>query len=358
MQEIGKEPKVLQGMKVGRTKCGQIITNVLCVREKERIIDNGRHTKFSVYEDETSDSTNDKWLSLVVRYVEPCRLSVRTELLQLIHLDASDCSAEKIFKSFKNQLLKMQIPLQNIAALSCDNAPVMTGKYSSFKSKLLEKNPNVVTVPCVCHSVALAASAACATIPKECDDLLRGVSSYINSSPKRAAIFCQFEESYENSSLKILKLSETRWLARHQCVQRFLIIWDDLVRFFTEQIFSEKSEAAKKFLSSLSRLDIKGYFHFLEFVLNILNCFNASFPARKTLVQELQPSSERLLHFFLKRFLKPPLLKHLHLVREIDFSSKCNQVSLTQVELGTQCEEFLEEAVRIGMTEVEVHSFR
>nr|XP_034194561.1 uncharacterized protein LOC117610839 [Osmia lignaria] len=101
MQDIGKDPGVLERIRVGRTKCTQIINNVLCVRETERIVDSIRNAKFSIHEDETSNSTNDKWLTLAVRYVEPCSFVVRTELLQLIHLDASDCSAEKIFKSFR-----------------------------------------------------------------------------------------------------------------------------------------------------------------------------------------------------------------------------------------------------------------
>ncbi|XP_076284710.1 zinc finger protein 862-like [Lasioglossum baleicum] len=356
MQDIAKNPAVLQGMKVGRTKCGNIISNVLCVRETERIVDNVRHTKFSVYEDETSDSTNDKWLSLMVRYIEPCRLSIRTELLQLIHLDASDCSAEKIFKSFENDLLQKQIPLRNIAALSCDNASVMMGSHSSFQSKLLEKNPNVVVMPCVCHSAALAATAACVTIPKECDDLLRGVASFVNGSPKRAAIFRQYREIYDKSPVQVLKLSETRWLARHQCVKRILMIWEDLQGYFLEYAVSEKLATAEKFSSLLSRSDIKGYFHFLDYVLDALNVFNASFQSRDTLVQELQPSSARLLHFFLKSFLKKPLLEAQ--VRGIDFSLESNQVPLNEVRLGPDTENHLDEALRHGMSEVELHSFR
>jgi len=58
-----------------------------------------------VYEDEISDITNDKGLSLTVHYAELKTLQVRCELLQMIHLNATDCSANNI-ESFINELLK------------------------------------------------------------------------------------------------------------------------------------------------------------------------------------------------------------------------------------------------------------
>lgn len=65
---------------------------------------------------------------------------------------------------------KLQIPFQNIIALSCDNASVMTEKHSSFKTRLNHVSKNLMTFPCPCHSAALAAHAACAKIPSFCEE--------------------------------------------------------------------------------------------------------------------------------------------------------------------------------------------
>jgi len=53
----------------------------------------------------------------------------------MIHLDATDCSANNIFESFKNELLKKNILLRLIVSLACDNASVMVSKNFSFKTE-------------------------------------------------------------------------------------------------------------------------------------------------------------------------------------------------------------------------------
>jgi len=164
-------------MSLGRKKLTRIANNVICHQEIDRISKVLRQNKFSIYEDETSDVTNDKWLSLMIRYVEPSTLHVRCELLQMIHLDAIDCSASKIFETFNNELLKKNISPQLIVGLACDNASMMIGKNSSFKTRLSEKNPNLVTLPCVRHSSALAAKEACEVIPQDCERFLKNISA-------------------------------------------------------------------------------------------------------------------------------------------------------------------------------------
>ena len=54
----------------------------------------------------------------MVRYVEPTTLSVRTELLQLINLDTSDCSTPKISDAFEKALSEKKIPVSNICGLA------------------------------------------------------------------------------------------------------------------------------------------------------------------------------------------------------------------------------------------------
>jgi len=46
---------VLKSMTMGRTKCTNIIKNVLYPVERERVVDKIQNTKFSIFIDETSD---------------------------------------------------------------------------------------------------------------------------------------------------------------------------------------------------------------------------------------------------------------------------------------------------------------
>jgi len=105
-QDIGKDPNVLKSMTMGRTKCKNIISNVLCPVETERIINNIQNTKFSIFIDETSDITNEKWMTFLVRYVDPETLDFRSQLVKLIEIDAKDCSVEKLFNVFEYEMYK------------------------------------------------------------------------------------------------------------------------------------------------------------------------------------------------------------------------------------------------------------
>jgi len=134
-QDIEKDPNVLKSMNMGRTKCKNIISNVLCAVETERV-NNIQNMRFSIFIDETSDITNEKWMTFLVRYVNPETLDIRTQLVELIDIDAKDCIAQKLFKAFEFEMIKLQIPFLNIIVLSCDNASVMTGKHLSFKKNL------------------------------------------------------------------------------------------------------------------------------------------------------------------------------------------------------------------------------
>ncbi|KAL6420502.1 hypothetical protein ACFW04_013837 [Cataglyphis niger] len=117
MKDIAKEPDILQAMYLGRTKLTHIVNNVVCRQETCKISEILRENKFSIYKDETLDITNDKWLSLMMHYVES----------KTLH----------IFQSFENELLKKNISLRLIVGFSCDNASVMIDKTSFFETKLL-----------------------------------------------------------------------------------------------------------------------------------------------------------------------------------------------------------------------------
>ena len=112
-----------------------------------------------------------------IRYMELTKLSVRAELLQLINLDAADCSAPKIFDAFEKALSAKTIPLFNICGLACDNASGMVGNRSSFKTKLQEKSPRLIIFQCVSYSSAIVAKYACAKIP-DVEDIIKRLAKF------------------------------------------------------------------------------------------------------------------------------------------------------------------------------------
>ncbi|KYN12429.1 hypothetical protein ALC57_15396 [Trachymyrmex cornetzi] len=311
-QHIGKDPKVLASMSMGRTKCKNIITNVLCPVETERVVDKIQNTKFSIFIDETSDICNDKWMTLFVRYVDSETLNTYSQLVKLIKIHAKDSSAEKLFHAFKCEMWKLQIPFNNIVALSCDQG--MERKVSSFKTKLQSVCPRLITFPCPCHSASLAAHAATNRIPEFCEEFTRKIATYINSRPKRSAIFREFLECFQETNRKILKLCDTCYL----CI--------------------------------MSKIETKAYFLFLKYALNYFNQFNAYFQASETRIHQLQTKSSNFLFDISKNFLKNTHLKPFFI--DVVFSLKENQKNLNEINLGLDCEEYLDELIQQGHEDV------
>lgn len=79
----------------------------MCSVETERVVNNIQNTRFSIFIDETSDITNEKWMTFLVRYIERETLDIRTQLVKLINIDAKDCSAKKLFKAFELKMTKL-----------------------------------------------------------------------------------------------------------------------------------------------------------------------------------------------------------------------------------------------------------
>jgi len=340
-QHIGKEPNVLKNMSIGRTKCTNIITNVLCPVETDRIVNKIQNIKFSIFIHETSDTTNNKWITFLVRYVDPETLDIHSQLLKLVNIDTKDSSAEKLFYAFKCEMWKLQIRFSNIVALSYDNASIMTEKHLSFKNKFEEICPHILTFSCPCYSAALAAHEASTKIPEFCEEFIKKIANYLNSSPKHSAIFHEFCECFQEKNRKILKLCDTHWISHYLCIKKLLESWDTIKYRLTEIIVNEKTKTGEYLLFMMDNVEMKAYFLFLKYILNFFNTFNVFFQALETRIHLLQPKSVNLLFQVCRNFLKKEHLKPLS--TNIIFSLKENQKAINKIILGSECEEYLNE---------------
>ncbi|XP_032688991.1 uncharacterized protein LOC116852590 [Odontomachus brunneus] len=165
LKNIFTDSQIAKDLTLSRTKCRQIITNILAKHESEKLINNLLNNKFSILLDESTSITNDKMLCILVKYFSIENKTVITQLLELVSLDATDCSAEKLYSAFEQCFKSKRIPMSNIVGMASDNASVMIGDNNSFKSRLKKEVPALIVLKCICHSSALIASKACAKLP-------------------------------------------------------------------------------------------------------------------------------------------------------------------------------------------------
>lgn len=114
LKTIFDDSNICKDVTLGRTKCGQIINNVIGAHETRILVENLKKNYFSILTDESTDISEKKNMCLLVRYCDIRSNKVKTNLLELISLDATDCSAIKIYEAFKNCLSKYDVPLNNI----------------------------------------------------------------------------------------------------------------------------------------------------------------------------------------------------------------------------------------------------
>ncbi|KYQ51588.1 hypothetical protein ALC60_09309 [Trachymyrmex zeteki] len=90
LKNICVRSKAVQDVTLSRTKCTRIVKNVIA-----------KISKFSVLIDKSTDISDTKLLCILVKYVSPVNKKVVTQLFALLPLDASNCSADNLYKVFK-----------------------------------------------------------------------------------------------------------------------------------------------------------------------------------------------------------------------------------------------------------------
>lgn len=196
LRDMFDDSIIAQKIQLDRTKCTNIVKNVLAPEILKETIDYLKFTKFSILIDENTDIGLKKSLCLLVRYVT-ATAKVNITLLELIDLDARDCSAKNVYNKFKQCLNEKDIPINNIIGFASDGAAVMVGSENSFKSRLEKDTDVLFTMQCICHSAALIASKACQKLPRTPENLLRNLSTYMSASAKQCAQFVEMQEFFK-----------------------------------------------------------------------------------------------------------------------------------------------------------------
>lgn len=264
LKNIAPDSKIIQDMNLKRTKCTEILKNVLCEVETQELIQHLQNHKFSILVDETTDISVKKQLCVLVRYQSSAG-KIETRLLELIELNAADCSALSLYTAFKTKLEQKRIPLENIVGLASDGCNTMVGQNNSFYTHLKNDVPSLLLIPCICHSSAIIASKACEELPRSPEELLRSTYNYISGSSKRCQQLCEMQEFFRVEQKKNLNVSGTRWLSRHNCVVRFLENYEVLKSYFQIAVVEDKLKSANHILVELNNVCNKAYLLFMKY---------------------------------------------------------------------------------------------
>ena len=121
-------------------------------------------------------------------------------------LELSHADAENITKTLFN-FLEAQYDLTSdklktkLAGFGSDGASVMTGRHTGISARLHASIPSLVSVHCVAHKLALAASGAASdvSVVSRFKALLNSMFHYLHQSPARSSQFIEVQRAFNLS---------------------------------------------------------------------------------------------------------------------------------------------------------------
>ena len=164
-----------------RTKCTNIITNVLCPHFEKELIDNIDGNKICLLLDESNDISIIKLLGVSIMHFS--HASNKVESTYLGHAQLTKCNAGNIVTALKKLVVTKNHNITNCIAMGTGNASVMVGINNGVCSKLKQENPSLMSMRCVCHSIQLAMSHASAEfMPKNMEYSIAETHNWIHNN--------------------------------------------------------------------------------------------------------------------------------------------------------------------------------
>uniref|UniRef100_A0A915JI52 DUF4371 domain-containing protein n=1 Tax=Romanomermis culicivorax TaxID=13658 RepID=A0A915JI52_ROMCU len=165
-------------LKLHRTKCAALIVKVLSPSLRAELLDDVCQSEhFSLIIDECTDVATQKTLGIMIRLI--CLTSSTAEVI-----------SGEILKSLEIDKLN----IENLVRIGVDNANVIVGQHNSVYSKLKEKQPKLILMRCVCHSLALAASKAVEKLLTDLDALIEQTYCWFSHSAKHQGTYQQISK--------------------------------------------------------------------------------------------------------------------------------------------------------------------
>ena len=167
---------------------------------------------------------------------------------------------------FPQCFLSVAFPGPMLSFFCSDSASVMVGRRNSVLSRVLNEQPQVFSLGCICHLAALCAAAGLKALPVSIDNLLIDIFYNFKHSSKRVH---EFEEVLADFSdiapMKVLKHCTTRWLTLDRAVQRLMAMWPALHAYFDlEKERDRRNERVQRVAFSLSSIETNCLFILLS----------------------------------------------------------------------------------------------
>ncbi|KAL3841593.1 hypothetical protein ACJMK2_019710 [Sinanodonta woodiana] len=232
----------------------------------DQLCEKGKHFHaYSVALDESTDVTDIAQLEIYVRGVDD-KFEVMEELLKVTPMHG-DTTAQDIFCQLCDAIVDAGLPLENVAGITTDEAPSMTGNINGLVARVQRKLEEegvekAVALHCIIHQQAICSK--CLTF----DNVMSDVVKYINHIRSRGLKHRQFRaflEEIESAYEDVIYFTEVCWLSRGNVLKRFYELRAET------KAFMEKDGVVVPVLSDHKRLMDLVFLVDITQELNVLN---------------------------------------------------------------------------------------
>ena len=172
---------------------------------------------YSIMADEYTDVTTVEELSVFCRWEED-GLPVE-HFLEIVHLQQAH--AESIHSALIECLKKKNLQVGRIVVMGFDGAATFSGKRSGVQARMKKLAPHALFVHCHSHMLQLVCVQTANSTPeiKQVYTTLTALWKFFHYSPKRTESLKEVQRVLDLPELKVIKPSDTRWLAHERCVK-------------------------------------------------------------------------------------------------------------------------------------------
>ena len=174
--------------------CGNYIKDILVKEIKENRL-------FSILADEVSDCSNQKQLSLVIRFVDGTG-EMREGFLGFLHCDLG-LSGKALAGTVLNGIAYLTLDIWNCDGQGYDGASSVSGYINGLSAQILRINEKAIYTHCHSHRLNLVVAASCnIQIVRNVLDQIKELSYFFNYSEPRQKILDGCIENYASNSSK------------------------------------------------------------------------------------------------------------------------------------------------------------
>ena len=176
-----------------RTKTTALVTHALGPAAESEVTNLCQKQPFVILCDGGNDNFDKKYFGVLVRLWDECVSQVVVRYSPVCNI----ATGETLFQALNKVLGDRAIPWESIIGFGLDSASVMVGCRNSVLNRVLQQQPKVFSLGCVCHLATLSTAAALKKIPVSIDGILIDVYYHFKHSSKPYHEFAEVVKDFE-----------------------------------------------------------------------------------------------------------------------------------------------------------------